>query len=135
VIEDVRPTVDGGRFPAKATVGDEVEVEATAFCDGPDLLACDLRVQREGDSSWTTIEMAPLGNDRWRGTFGAESIGRYRFAVRAGIDRYATWVHDLFARADFGQDVRDELQVGAVLLENAAARASGEDKRLLAAAA
>ncbi len=135
VIEDVRPSVDGGRFPAKAAVGDEVEVEATAFCDGPDLLACDLRVQQEGDSSWTTIGMAPLGNDRWRGTFRAESVGRYRFAVRAGIDRYATWVHDLFARAGSGQDVRDELKVGAELLEIAAARASGEEERLLAAAA
>ena len=135
MIEHVRPSVDGGRFPAKASVGDEVDVEAVAFCDGHDLLACDLRVRQEGDSSWTTIEMTSLGNDRWRGTFRAESVGRYRFAVRAGIDRYATWVNDLFARAGSGQDLRDELQVGAVLLENAAARATGEEKRLLGAAA
>ncbi len=135
VIEDVRPTVDGGRFPAKAAVGDLVGVEMTAFCDGHDLLACDLRVQREDDPSWTTTEMAPLGNDRWRATFRAEVVGRYRFSVRAGVDRYATWLRDVFARADADQDVESELLVGAELLARAAARANGPDKRLLAAAA
>ncbi len=131
VIEDVRPTVDGGRFPAKAAVGDEVVVEATAFTDGHDLLACDLRVKRGGDSSWTTVEMVPLGNDLWRGTFRPESVGRYQFAVRAGIDRYATWLRDLFARSGAGQDLRPELRVGADLLGQAASRAKGADKKRL----
>ncbi len=135
VIEDVRPTVDGGRFPAKAAVGDVVVVEATAFCDGHDLLACDLRVQRGGDASWTTTEMVALGNDCWRATFCAESIGHYRFAIRAGTDRYGTWLHDLFARADAGQDVRSELRAGAELLGRAALRSSGADRRVLSGAA
>ncbi|HTX63997.1 MAG TPA: maltotransferase domain-containing protein, partial [Acidimicrobiales bacterium] len=135
VIEDIRPTVDGGRFPAKAAVGDVVVVEVTAFCDGHDLLACDLRVQREGDPSWTTIAMQPLGNDRWRATFPAVAVGRYRFAIRAGVDRYATWLRDLFARAEAAQDIRSELLVGAELLGKAAARASGAERRLLSAAA
>src|SRR5579863_9344029 len=53
VIERIRPLVDGGRFPSKAAVGDLVTVEADAFCDGHDLLACDLRFQREGDTTWS----------------------------------------------------------------------------------
>ncbi len=135
VIEDVRPTVDGGRFPAKAAVGDDVVVEATVFADGHDLLACDLRVQRDGDRFWADIEMVPLENDRWRATFRAESVGRYRFVVRGGVDRYATWLRDLFARAGAGQDVRGELAVGTELLAKAASRASGRERKLLAAAA
>ncbi|HVC13840.1 MAG TPA: alpha-1,4-glucan--maltose-1-phosphate maltosyltransferase [Acidimicrobiales bacterium] len=135
VIEDVKPTVDGGRFPAKAAVGDDVVVEATAFVDGHDLLACDLRVQREGQPEWTTTDMAPLGNDRWRGTFHADAVGRYRFSVRAGVDRFATWRRDLVARADAGQDVRSELLVGAALLSKVAARASGAEKLSLSVAA
>lgn len=134
-VEDVRPTVDCGRFPAKAVVGDAVVVEATAFADGHDLLVCDVRVQRDGDASWSTIEMVPLGNDRWKGTFRATELGRYRFAVRAAVDRYGTWLRDLHARADAGQDVRGELAVGAGLLARSASRASGTDRRLLAAAA
>ena len=134
-VEDVRPTVDCGRFPAKAVVGDAVVVEATAFADGHDLVMCDLRVQRDGDATWSTIEMVPLGNDRWRAAFPAAEPGRYRFAVRAAVDRYGTWLRDLRARADAGQDVRGELAVGAGLLARSASRASGTDRRLLAAAA
>jgi len=135
VIEDVWPVVDGGQFPAKAAAGDLVVVEATAFVEGHDLVACDLRFQREGAAAWTTVEMEPLGNDRWRGAFRAESLGRYRFAVRAGVDRYGTWLRDLLARADAGQDVSEELPLGAALLSRAAARAGGADRRRLAGAA
>lgn len=135
VIEDVRPVVDGGRFPAKAAVGDDVVVEATAVVDGHDLLACELRVQDDGDPSWSCVEMVPLGNDRWRGAVRAERVGRFRFTVRAGVDRYGTWYRDLLARAGAGQDVRGELLVGAGLLSKAASRASGGDKKLLSAAA
>ncbi|MDA8310629.1 MAG: alpha-1,4-glucan--maltose-1-phosphate maltosyltransferase [Actinomycetota bacterium] len=135
VIEDVRPSVEGGRFPAKAAVGDDVVVDARVFADGHDLLACDLRVQREGDPSWAVVEMVSLDDDRWKAAFRAGSVGRYRFAVRAGVDRYATWLRDLFARAGAGQDVRGELAVGAQLLADAASRARGPDKKLLFAAA
>jgi len=135
VIERIRPLVDGGRFPAKAAVGDEVEVEADAYCDGHDLLACDLRFQREGDTTWSTVEMAPLGNDRWRGAFCVDQVGRYRFVVKAGVDRYATWLRDLLAFSEAGEDVSGELLVGSELLSRAAARAKGADRRVLAAAA
>ena len=36
VIEGISPEVDGGRFPAKRTVGDAVHVEADIFTDGHD---------------------------------------------------------------------------------------------------
>jgi starch synthase (maltosyl-transferring) len=135
VIERIRPLVDGGRFAAKAVVGDLVAVEADAFCDGHDLLACDLLHQRDGETTWTTAAMAPTGNDRWRGQFPVEKVGRYRFVVRAGVDRYATWLRDLFAFAEAGEDVAAELLVGSELLSRAAARARGTDRRALVAVA
>src|SRR6185369_13783737 len=42
-ILDVRPAVDGGRFPIKRTVGDRVEVSAEAFRDGHDAIRVVLR--------------------------------------------------------------------------------------------
>lgn len=135
VIERIRPLVDGGRFAAKAVVGDLVTVEADAFCDGHDLLACDLLHQREGDTTWSTAEMVPVGNDRWRGVLRAEQVGGYRFVIRAGVDRYATWLRDLLAFAEAGEDVTAELLVGSDLLSRAAARAQGTDRRTLVAAA
>ena len=36
VIEHVSPSVEGGRFPAKTSVGDVVPIEADVFTDGHD---------------------------------------------------------------------------------------------------
>ena len=38
-IENVRPEIDGGRFPAKRVVGERVIVEADIFADGHDAIA------------------------------------------------------------------------------------------------
>jgi starch synthase (maltosyl-transferring) len=40
--------VDGGRFPVKRTVGDQVRVEADIFTDGHDAIAASLLAHREG---------------------------------------------------------------------------------------
>ena len=48
MIEGITPEVDGGRFPAKRTVGDEVRVEADIFTDGHDAIAASLIAHREG---------------------------------------------------------------------------------------
>ena len=44
--------------------------------------------------------MASVGNDRWRAVVPVESLGRYRFLVRAKVDHFATWARDLEARAE-----------------------------------
>ena len=36
VVESLRPEVDGGRYPVKRALGDEVRVEADVFTDGHD---------------------------------------------------------------------------------------------------
>ena len=43
VIENVRPAVDGGRFPVKRIVGDTIDVQADAFADGHDVVVARLR--------------------------------------------------------------------------------------------
>ena len=48
IIEAISPVVDGGRFPAKRTVGDLVRVEADIFTDGHDAIAASLLAHREG---------------------------------------------------------------------------------------
>jgi len=39
IIEGITPAVDGGRFPAKRTVGDRVRVEADIFTDAMEATA------------------------------------------------------------------------------------------------
>jgi starch synthase (maltosyl-transferring) len=135
VIAEVRPTVDGGRYPAKGALGEAVAVEADIFADGHDELLCEVRFRHEEDSRWQTAGLEPLGNDRWRGEFEVTRAGRYRFAIRATIDRFDSWRRALQARAGAGQPLDVELLVGAELVRQAAARAAVPDRRRLAALA
>src|ERR1700756_3852578 len=47
VVEHIRPEIDGGRFPIKRTVGESVDVTATIFADGHDVLVALLRDRRQ----------------------------------------------------------------------------------------
>ena len=51
VIERIRPSIDGGRFPIKRTPGEFVEVTADIFADGHDVIAAVLR-DRKGFGIW-----------------------------------------------------------------------------------
>ncbi|TMF36935.1 MAG: alpha-1,4-glucan--maltose-1-phosphate maltosyltransferase [Chloroflexi bacterium] len=125
VIEAVTPEINGGRFPAKRVVGEAVTVEADIFADGHDSLAAVLRHRHEAASGWTETPMAPLVNDRWRGEFSVTELGHYRFTIEAWVDHFETWSKQLAKRLQAGQDVKVELEAGARMIEQAAARADG----------
>jgi starch synthase (maltosyl-transferring) len=124
IIEGVTPEIDGGLFPIKRVRGEQVRVEADAFCDGHDLLSCLLLYRREDTSDWTETAMEPLGNDRWRGTFRVSEVGVYRYTITAWIDRFASWCRDLAKRVEADQDVTIDLLIGAELVERASKQTS-----------
>ena len=134
VIENVRPEVDGGRFPVKRVLGDLLEVTADAFTDGHDAVRCRLRHRHEHETGWHEIEMQPLGNDRWQGSFRIDTLGRHRYTVVAWVDRFLTWRRELERRED-PADILIAMKVGAELLTDAAKRARGTDARQLREAA
>jgi len=129
VIEAVVPEVDAGRFPAKRAVGETVTVEADIFADGHDVLAAVLRYRHlpmaGEEPAWTEVPMGPLVNDRWRGEFPVTELGRYRFTLEGWIDHFETWTRQLSKRLQANQDVTVELEVGARMLDTAAARVDG----------
>jgi starch synthase (maltosyl-transferring) len=127
VIESVQPEIDAGRFPIKRIAGDTVEVEADVFADGHDRVTARLLYRLQGVSSWTAVPMQPLGNDRWRGEFPVANTGEYFYTVAGWIDHFDTWRSDLEKRIAAGQDIRVDLLIGAQLVEQAVARAEGED--------
>ncbi len=129
-IENVGPSVDGGRFAVKRIVGDRVDVETDCFADGHDAVAARVLWRREDEVEWREAPMTFLGGDRWRGSFEVDAPGRYRFTVTAWVDRFLSWHHDLQRRAD-PDDIRIAALVGAELVEGASRRADGvEGKRL-----
>ena len=131
VIENVRPQIDGGRFPAKRVVGERVTVEADIFADGHDVLSAVLLYRKEGDSPWSEIPMEPLVNDRWRGAFEVIELGACRYTLQAWPDRFATWRQGLGKKVEAGQDVAIDLLSGAELVQQATKRALTTDKKQL----
>jgi starch synthase (maltosyl-transferring) len=130
-IEAVSPEVDGGRFPSKRSLGERVVIEADVFADGHDAISCVMRYRHQSESTWIEAPMVALGNDRWRAEFTAGKLGRYLYTVEGWTDRFLTWRLQLAKRVAAGQDVALEIEVGALLVEAAAARAQGPDAALL----
>src|SRR5919106_908767 len=131
VIENVRPQIDGGRFPAKRVVRERVTVEAAIFADGHEVLSAELLNRQNGGSTWTAITLPTLANDRWRGAFEVVKLGADRYTLQAWPDRFATWRQGLGKKVEAGQDVAVDLLSGAELVQQATKRAITTDKKQL----
>jgi len=131
IVEGITPQVDGGRFPAKRTAGDIVRVEADIFTDGHDSISAMVLYRHEDLHGWQESPMQVLVNDRWAGEFTVQQLGRYRFTIHAWVDHWETWRHDLAKRIDANSDAALDYLIGANLIEEAAARAAGEDAEWL----
>ncbi len=116
-IQDVQPQVDCGRYPVKRSVGDTLEVSATIFRDGHDLLGATIRYKPIAASRWKESQLEPLGNDRWAGSFDLDACGRWCFRIEAWVDRVASFQDEIRRKVEGGQeDLTSELAEGAVLL-------------------
>jgi starch synthase (maltosyl-transferring) len=118
VIEDVTPTVDAGRYPLKLPVGSSLDVAASVFRDGHDLVAARVVYLAPGEPQWRSAPLVyDFNPDRWYGSFRVEEVGRWHYGIEAWPDHFGTWRSELDKRVQGGQDVRPELLVGALLLE------------------
>ncbi|OGQ81855.1 MAG: alpha-1,4-glucan--maltose-1-phosphate maltosyltransferase [Deltaproteobacteria bacterium RIFOXYA12_FULL_58_15] len=134
-IEEVSPVVNGGRFPIKRVIGERVVVRAHLISDGHDELAGRVVFRHQDEKKWTEVPLASLGNDEWEAEFEVKTLGRYVYTVHAWVDSFLTWRHGLERKAEDGQDVGNELLVGAELTRAAAGRAKGTAKEVLDSAA
>lgn len=131
IIEGVAPEVDGGRFPAKRSIGDKVQVEADAFTDGHDSISPVLLYKHNSETAWHEVPMEFLVNDRWAGEFTVSELGRYSFTIHAWVDHWITWRKDLQKRIKADSDTPLDYLIGAELIDAAAARASKSDAESL----
>jgi starch synthase (maltosyl-transferring) len=139
VIEEIQPTVNAGRHPAKRILGDAVEITAAIFGDGHDHVAARLLYRHASAKKWQTTPFAELTNDLWSASFTVDKLGTWLFTIEAWIDHFDTWVHDLAkrlaAQTDSAQDIPLALRIGALHLDAAAARAKGPDSKKLTSSA
>jgi starch synthase (maltosyl-transferring) len=132
VISRVFPTVDDGRYPVKREAGDRLVVTADIFKEGHDMLAAQILHRSQDRLEWREAPLRLLDNDGWIGSFPLEANTRYWFTIEAWTDRFGSWADDVTRRAEGGQaDLTSELLEGARHVDQARARATGEDAALL----
>jgi starch synthase (maltosyl-transferring) len=132
-IDGVQPVVSGGRFPAKAVVGEIVPVRATVWREGHDAVCATLVVRYHGTAypqlvdgpvQSTTAEPVPIEQvvnpsprvkpqilsmatgrtpDVFHGTFSPDAVGLWTFRVDGWGDPIATWRKGMTAKLDAGQ--------------------------------
>ncbi|ORA36391.1 alpha-1,4-glucan--maltose-1-phosphate maltosyltransferase [Mycobacterium aquaticum] len=149
-IDDVAPAISGGRFPAKAVVGEVVPVRATVWREGHDKVAATLVVRYHGTdyprlADGPTPAPPPIQDvvtpaarikpqalpmaegdvpDVFHGYFTPDRVGLWTFRVDGWGDPIATWRHAVEAKLQAGQsegELSNDLLIGARLLERAAA--------------
>ena len=146
IIEEIKPQVDCGRYPARRILGDRVEISAAIFSDGHDHVAARLLYKHEGDNGWQSTAMAALPNDLWSASFTVDKIGAWSFTIQAWVDHLDTWCADLKKRLAAQpdpastdpakrelppQDIPLAFTIGALLLDQAAKRATGPEAKQL----
>jgi starch synthase (maltosyl-transferring) len=122
-VRDVRPSVECGRRPAKAVVGETFEVTATVFREGHDAVACNvvLTDPEGGHGPWTPMRELSPGSDRWGADVTPGAEGHWTYRVEAWSDPLATWRHTARIKVPAGIDTGLVLEEGADLYERAAA--------------
>ena len=132
-IDDVAPVVSGGRFPAKAVVGEVVPVTATVWREGHDAVAATLVVRYHGPG-YPPLAEEPAGlvrsqavpidevvtptsrirpttypmaagrtPDVFHGQFTPDAVGLWTYRVDGWGDPIATWRQHVIAKLEAGQ--------------------------------
>ncbi|WP_306120085.1 MULTISPECIES: alpha-1,4-glucan--maltose-1-phosphate maltosyltransferase [unclassified Roseitalea] len=127
VIEAVTPSIDCGRFAAKAVKDRPMTVEADIFCDGPDTIGAALLARAKGARTWRELPMRHIENDRWRASLTLAEIGAHEFTIFAWRDLFASWQADTAKKHAAGQDIALELVEGVELVHTTAGAAQDED--------
>lgn len=124
VIENLRPLIDGGRYPIKRVVDEDLVVEADVFKAGHDVVAAALKWRILGDSRWQETPMTHIDNDRWRGACTLYENAIYEYTVEAWTDTFLGWRDEFTKKFEVGVSaLTSEALEGAALLEAAAQRA------------
>ncbi len=123
VIENLQPLINGGRYPVKRIVGDDLVVEADIFKDGHDVIAAAVKWRAVGETRWHETPMTLVENDRWRGVITLHEEAMHEYTVEAWIDTFHGWQHEFATKFAAGvKDLTTEALEGAALVRAAADR-------------
>jgi starch synthase (maltosyl-transferring) len=130
----IKPSVEGGRWPAKAFVGEVIPFTANVFREGHDALGVELLLTDPNGA--TTVHRMPagaFGSDLWHTQVLIRTEGTYSFQIRAFADDYETWHHNATVKIGAGIDEELMMLEGVRVFSRAAAEAdrSKDSKTIL----
>jgi len=119
-VTDISPTVESGRVPAKAVVGEQVPVRATAFREGHGSLGVEAVLRDPAGREHSRARMRDLGTglDVWGAEVTPEAQGLWSISIEAWDDPWGTWWHRATIKVPAGVDIEVELEEGARLIES-----------------
>jgi len=124
IIEAVSPLIEGGRYPVKRAVGEDVTVEADVFKDGHDVVSAVLKWRKQGQTKWYETPMTcidPYNRDRWRGVFSVFENAIYEYTIEAWGDVFRSWQHEFQTKFEAGlTELTSETLEGAGFIARAA---------------
>jgi starch synthase (maltosyl-transferring) len=124
VIENLQPLLDGGDYPIKRIIGEDLAVEADIFKDGHDVVAAVLKWRVLGKRAWRETPMNFVDNDRWRGVCTIYDEAIHEYTVEAWTDTFRSWQSEFVKKFEGGiSDLRSEALEGSAIVESAAQRA------------
>src|SRR6266513_2820908 len=124
VIEELQPLLDGGDYPIKRIVGEDLVVEADIFKDGHDVVAAVLKWRVLGQRGWRETPMSFVDNDRWHGVCTLYDEAIHEYTVEAWTDTFRSWQREFAKKFEAGiSALQSEALEGAALVAAAARRA------------
>ena len=130
VIENLQPLLDGGDYPIKRIVGEDLAAEADIFKDGHDAVAAVLKWRVLGKRAWRETPMSFVDNDRWRGVCTLYDEALHEYTVEAWTDSFLSWQSEFTKKFEAGiSKLRSEALEGAALVAAAARRARDQADR------
>lgn len=124
IIEEVTPQIDNGSYPIHTVVGEIINVQASIFADGHDVIAAQLCYKHESEKKWKTARFSSLENDTWSTSFITEKQGVYEYKIEGWVDYALNWQHGIHRKIDDGQTVTSELLEGVEYLDKIIAQAN-----------
>ena len=118
-ILDVRPQLEGGRYPVKAVVGERFRVQARVFGEGRAAIGAAVILTGPDGIDRIPVLLVATDNDVWGAEVSADQLGAWTFRIESWSNPYATWYRDAPIKIEAGVDIDLVLAEGAALLERA----------------
>ncbi|MBF0141796.1 MAG: DUF3416 domain-containing protein, partial [Magnetococcales bacterium] len=133
IIENVQPSIDGGKYPIKREVGDRLRITATVFRDGHNSTRVLLKLREKyGNHPWSESPMKPInpGLSLWAGNVVLAKNALYEFTIEAFTDIYQSWLDDLTKKFRANENISSDLVEGRTFLQRMAGLVTKEGERV-----